>query len=129
MHRRSFLARSTAAASLGALTQARSPLAAAEPAASTRANRIGVSTYSFWHFGKNPHDVRDVEKPVSHNLTEGRRMVEAARKYDRVVQAGTQRRSGAFCQSAAEFVRTGKLGKVPFARTWIAGHRPSIGHK
>src|SRR5262249_13689617 len=70
-----------------------------------------------------------VEKPVSHNLVEGRRMVEAARKYDRVVQVGTQRRSAAYCASAAEFVRSGKLGKVPFARTWIAGHRPSIGKK
>ncbi len=56
-------------------------------------------------------------------------MVEAARKYDRVVQVGTQRRSGAHYQSAAEFVRSGKLGKVPFARTWIAGARKSIGHK
>jgi predicted dehydrogenase len=70
-----------------------------------------------------------VEKPVSHNLIEGRRMVEAARKYDRVVQVGTQRRSGAHFQSAAEFVRSGKLGKVPFARAWIAGNRKSIGHK
>jgi predicted dehydrogenase len=70
-----------------------------------------------------------VEKPISHNLVEGRRMVEAARKYDRVVQVGTQRRSGAHYQSAAEFVRSGKLGKVPFARAWIAGDRKSIGHK
>ncbi|HJT76614.1 MAG TPA: Gfo/Idh/MocA family oxidoreductase [Gemmataceae bacterium] len=70
-----------------------------------------------------------VEKPISHDLREGRRMVEAARKYNRVVQVGTQRRSAAHCKSAAEFVRSGKLGKVPFARTWIAGHRPSIGHK
>jgi predicted dehydrogenase len=70
-----------------------------------------------------------VEKPVSHNLVEGRRMVEAARKYDRVVQVGTQRRSAAHYLSAAEFVRSGKLGKVPFVRTWIAGNRPSIGHK
>jgi predicted dehydrogenase len=69
------------------------------------------------------------EKPASHNLIEGRRMVEAARKYDRVVQLGTQRRSGASYQSAAEFIRAGKLGKVPFARTWIAGNRPSIGRK
>jgi predicted dehydrogenase len=68
------------------------------------------------------------EKPASHNLVEGRRMVEAARKYERVVQLGTQRRSGAHFQSAAEFVRSGKLGKVPFARTWIAGNRKSIGH-
>ncbi len=70
-----------------------------------------------------------VEKPISHNIVEGRRMVEAARKYDRVVQVGTQRRSGAHFASAAEFLRSGKLGKVPFARTWIAGNRPSIGHK
>jgi predicted dehydrogenase len=70
-----------------------------------------------------------VEKPISHNLIEGRRMVEAARKYDRIVQVGTQRRSGAHFQSAAEFVSSGKLGKVPFVRTWIAGNRPSIGHK
>jgi predicted dehydrogenase len=68
-----------------------------------------------------------VEKPASHNLREGRLMVRAARKYDRVVQMGTQRRSGAHFQSAAEFIRAGKLGKVPFARTWIAGARPSIG--
>src|SRR5262245_20461042 len=69
-----------------------------------------------------------VEKPASHNLVEGRRMVEAARKYDRVVQLGTQRRSGAHFASAAEFVRSGKLGKIPFVRTCIAGDRKSIGH-
>jgi predicted dehydrogenase len=69
------------------------------------------------------------EKPASHNLVEGRRMIEAARKYDRVVQLGTQRRSGAHYQSAAEFIRSGKLGKVPFVRAWIAGNRKSIGHK
>ncbi len=56
-------------------------------------------------------------------------MVEAARKYERVVQVGTQRRSGSHFASAAEFVRDGKLGKVPFARAWIAGNRPTIGHK
>jgi predicted dehydrogenase len=70
-----------------------------------------------------------VEKPISHNLVEGRRMVEAARKFDRVVQVGTQRRSGPHYQSAAEFVRSGKLGKVPFAHAWIAGDRKSIGRK
>jgi predicted dehydrogenase len=70
-----------------------------------------------------------VEKPASHNLREGRLMVETARKHERVVQLGTQRRSGAHFHSAAEFVRSGKLGKVPFARTWIAGARKSIGKK
>jgi predicted dehydrogenase len=70
-----------------------------------------------------------VEKPVSHNLVEGRRMVEAARRHNRVVQVGTQRRSAPHFASASEFVRSGKLGKVPFIRTWIAGNRPSIGHR
>ncbi len=69
------------------------------------------------------------EKPASHNLIEGRRMVEAARKHNRVVQIGTQRRSGAHFHSAAEFVRSGKLGKVPMAKAWIGGARKSIGHK
>lgn len=56
-------------------------------------------------------------------------MLEAARKYKRVVQVGTQRRSGAHFKSAVDFVQAGKLGKVPFARTWIAGNRPNIGKK
>jgi predicted dehydrogenase len=70
-----------------------------------------------------------VEKPISHNLIEGRRMVESARKHERIVQVGTQRRSGAHYASAAELVQSGKLGKVPFARTWIAGQRKTIGRQ
>ncbi len=69
-----------------------------------------------------------VEKPVSHNLIEGRRMVEAARKYKGVVQVGTQRRSATDVVAAREYVQAGKLGKVAFARAWIAGNRPNIGH-
>jgi predicted dehydrogenase len=68
-----------------------------------------------------------VEKPASHNLREGRRMVEAARKYQRVVQLGTQSRSSASLARAADLIRSGKLGKIPFARAWIGGSRPSIG--
>lgn len=56
-------------------------------------------------------------------------MVEAARRYNRVVQIGTQRRSAPHFHSAAEFIRGGKLGKVPMAKTWIGGGRKSIGHK
>jgi predicted dehydrogenase len=70
-----------------------------------------------------------VEKPISHNLVEGRRMVEAARRYERVVQVGTQRRSAAHVAAAAQLVREGRLGKVPFARAWIAGNRKTIGRK
>lgn len=69
------------------------------------------------------------EKPACHNIVEGRRMVETSRKYKKVIQIGTQRRSGPHFQSAAEFIRSGKLGKVPMAKTWIGGARKSIGHK
>ena len=62
MHRRDFLTRSAAVAAAGALTQSGAP--AAEPTARTITNRVGTSTYSFWHFGKNPHDLRDVEKCI-----------------------------------------------------------------
>jgi predicted dehydrogenase len=70
-----------------------------------------------------------VEKPASHNLIEGRRMVEAARKYNRVVQLGTQSRSNESLARAVELVRSGKLGKIPYARAWITGPRPNIGHE
>jgi predicted dehydrogenase len=70
-----------------------------------------------------------VEKPVSHNLLEGQKMVKAAIAHKRVVTYGCQRRSAPHVQSAVEFVRSGKLGKVPFARTWIAGDRKTIGKK
>jgi predicted dehydrogenase len=46
-----------------------------------------------------------------------------------VVQVGTQRRSAEYVKNAAEIVKSGRLGKIPFARAWIAGNRPSIGHK
>jgi predicted dehydrogenase len=56
-------------------------------------------------------------------------MIEAARKYDRVVAVGTQRRSSESYRAAAEFVRSGKLGKVPYIRAMIGGNRPNIGRK
>ena len=63
MHRRDFLTRSAAVAALGALTQPSSP--AADPAESSKpANRIGTSTYSFWHLGRNRNEIRDVEKCI-----------------------------------------------------------------
>jgi predicted dehydrogenase len=95
---------------------------------------VVVATPDHWHAlatiwacqaGKHVY----VEKPASHNLLEGRRMVEAARKYNRVVQLGTQSRSSESLARAVELVRSGKLGKIPFARTWIAGPRPNIGHE
>lgn len=58
------------------------------------------------------------EKPVSHNIREGRAMVNAARRYKRVSQIGTQQRSGEHFQKAVELVRSGKLGRVSLTRTW-----------
>jgi predicted dehydrogenase len=94
---------------------------------------IVVSAPDYWHAlatvwaaerGKHVY----VEKPISHNLVEGRRMVQAARKYKVVIQAGTQRRSQPSVIAAREYVQSGKLGKVAFARAWIAGNRPNIGY-
>lgn len=70
-----------------------------------------------------------VEKPVSHALLEGERMVAAARHYGRVVQSGLQQRSGSHFQTAIEYVHSGKLGRVQLAKAWTAHLRKSIGHK
>lgn len=68
-----------------------------------------------------------VEKPVSYNIAEGRRMVQAARKYDRVVQAGTQRRSSIHWRKATDLARSGRLGRVATVRAWIIRPRKEIG--
>jgi predicted dehydrogenase len=68
-----------------------------------------------------------VEKPVSHNIVEGRRMIDAARKYNRVVQVGTQRRSGPVIAKAVQFLRDGGLGNVYMGRTVIYRQRDPIG--
>jgi predicted dehydrogenase len=59
------------------------------------------------------------EKPLSHNVVEGRAMVNAARKNKRVVQIGTQQRSGQHFKDAVAYVQSGKLGHVYQCRTWI----------
>ncbi len=69
-----------------------------------------------------------VEKPCCHNPLEGQRMVTAARRYNRVVQVGTQRRSGLDMQALVKEIQGGRLGKVNFVRCWITSTRPNIGH-
>lgn len=89
---------------------------------------VVIATPDHWHAlmgilacqaGKDVY----LEKPVSHTIEEGHRLVEAARKYDRVMQTGLQQRSGSHFQSAIETVRSGKIGTVRFARAWIANAR------
>jgi predicted dehydrogenase len=93
---------------------------------------VSIATPNHWHAlaalwamqaGKDVY----VEKPVSHNVTEGRRLVEAARRYNRVCQAGTQARSYPAVRQAMEFLHAGKLGKVRLARGLCYKPRLPIG--
>jgi len=68
-----------------------------------------------------------VEKPVSHNVWEGRKIVEAARKYGRIVQTGTQSRSNMALREALSWVQAGNLGKIKVARGLCYKRRDSIG--
>ena len=68
-----------------------------------------------------------VEKPISHNIVEGRRMIEAARRYNRVVAVGTQRRSSVVLGKAVQFLRDGGLGKVYAGKAVIYRLRDPIG--
>lgn len=68
------------------------------------------------------------EKPLSHNVWEGRQAVEAAKKYTKnIVQAGTQNRSSDDIMEAIAYVRSGKLGKIQWARGLCYKTRDSIG--
>jgi predicted dehydrogenase len=69
-----------------------------------------------------------VEKPGSHNGQEGELIVSAARKHNRVVQMGNQRRSWPWVIDSISALHAGELGKLFFARCWYTNHRPSIGH-
>lgn len=68
-----------------------------------------------------------VEKPCSHNIQEGKLLVEAARKYKRVVQMGNQRRSWPKVIEAIQLLKDGIIGRAYFARCWYANNRKSIG--
>lgn len=93
---------------------------------------VAVCTPDHWHVimailalqaGKHVY----VEKPLSYNIAEGRALVAAAAKYPKlVVCVGTQQRSGAHFIEARQFIAEGGLGKVGFARAWIAHERPVL---
>jgi predicted dehydrogenase len=93
---------------------------------------VTTATPNHWHAliaiwaMQNGKDVY-VEKPVSHNVSEGRRIVEAARKYNRICQTGTQSRSSVGIQQAIEFLQSGTLGKLNVSRGLCYKPRGSIG--
>ncbi len=68
-----------------------------------------------------------VEKPVSHNIFEGRKMVEAARKYSRIVQADLDRRRSEARQLAIQYVQQGNLGRILRAHGFVYKRRKSMG--
>jgi predicted dehydrogenase len=93
---------------------------------------ISIATPNHWHalatiWGVQAGKDVYVEKPVSHNVTEGRRMVQAARKYGKIVQTGTQIRSHKGIQDAMAFLHSGKLGKIHMAKGLCYKPRGSIG--
>ena len=93
---------------------------------------VSIATPNHWHAlaaiwamqaGKHVY----VEKPVSHNVWEGKRIVEASRHFNKICQTGTQIRSQPGVREAIEYVRAGKLGQVQVARGLCYKRRNSIG--
>lgn len=95
---------------------------------------VSMATPNHWHAlgtvwacqaGKDVY----VEKPASHNVWEADRMVDAARKYKRMVQVGTQSRSSGHIKKAAQLMKEGVIGQVYMAKGLCYKRRPSIGRK
>ena len=93
---------------------------------------VVIATPNHWHAlatiraiqaGKHVY----VEKPASHTVWEGRKMVEAATRYNKVVQVGTMNRSRPAVREAIKFIHEGGIGKVYMARGLCFKPRPSIG--
>ncbi len=95
---------------------------------------VAIATPDHWHApatilacaaGKDVY----VEKPPSHNVREGRAMIQAARKHQRIVTVGTHSRSRPSTLKAIDYVRSGKIGRVLMAKAWDVQLRDDIGHK
>lgn len=95
---------------------------------------VWIATPDHWHTpaallamaaGKHVY----VEKPCSHNVREGRLLVEASRKHNRIVQVGTQSRSTAAVREAIDLVHGGAIGDVLSVKAWNSQKRGNIGHK
>ncbi len=93
---------------------------------------VSIATPDHWHAlqtiwacqaGKDVY----VEKPISYTIDEGRKMVQAARKYNRVVQTGTGNRSDRLVRNAIQLIHEGVIGDVYMGRAVVFGHRSNIG--
>ncbi|MEX2286331.1 MAG: Gfo/Idh/MocA family oxidoreductase [Planctomycetaceae bacterium] len=98
----------------------------------SKLDAIVIGTPDHWHAiptilaCMNGKDVY-VEKPDSHNIVEGQRMVAAMRKHNRIVQMGSQHRSTPRMISALEYIRQGHLGRCLVAKAWESTRQNSIG--
>ena len=99
---------------------------------SNEIDAFSTATPNHWHTlsgfwaiqaGKDAY----VEKPISHNVWEGRQLVKLARKENKICQGGTQSRSMGGVQAAVKFVHDGKLGKIKFVKGLCYKPRASIG--
>lgn len=95
---------------------------------------VSVATMQYWHALPTIWACRTgrhvyVEKPLSHFIWEGRQMVHAARKYDRLVQIGTQSRSTRGYAELAAWLKEGHLGKIKYATCFANKPRTSIGKR
>lgn len=95
---------------------------------------VTIATPNHWHAlqtiwacqaGKDVY----VEKPATHNIYEGKKMIEAAYKYDRIVQHGVQLRSSVAIREAIQHLRDGLIGRVYMSRGLVYRWRPDIGNK
>ena len=93
---------------------------------------VWIATPDHWHgpatllaceAGKHVY----VEKPASHNLREGRLMIEAARRHKRVIQVGTQARSSHHIREAMDHLADGAIGDILVAKAWNSQRRGTIG--
>jgi predicted dehydrogenase len=93
---------------------------------------VSIATPNHWHAlgaiwamqaGKDVY----VEKPVSHNVSEGRRIVQTARKHDKICQTGTQSRGSSGLKEAMAFLHSGGIGKIYLSRGLCYKRRKSIG--
>ncbi|MBU4270413.1 MAG: Gfo/Idh/MocA family oxidoreductase [Planctomycetes bacterium] len=95
---------------------------------------LSVATLQYWHSlpviwacqtGRHVY----VEKPLAHFIWEGRQMVNAARKYDRLVEVGLQSRSRDTDRQADEYIKSGQLGKIQYIVCFANKARTSIGKR
>ena len=93
---------------------------------------VSIAAPGYWHAlmtinacqaGKDVY----CEKPASYNIDEGRKMVQAARKYKRIVQVGLQHRSSRISQEAIRLLRIGVIGDVYMGKGTVYRHRSTIG--